>query len=158
MVILVRVDDRLLHGQIICSWVPFIKADALVVASDEAAGDEMTSEIMCACGCEGLSVRVEKLSEAATRIGTCISCPERVIMIVSDVRDAMRLYELGMSFASLNLGNIHHEKNGREITPSVIVNVEDEEILDRFRLLGVKIDIRDVPTKDPVEYVSRSSA
>ncbi len=158
MVILVRVDDRLLHGQIICSWVPFTKADSLVVASDEAAADELTSEIMCACGCEGLAVRVEKLTEAAARIGACMSCPERVIMIVSDVRDAMRLYELGMSFDSLNLGNIHHEKDGRRITPSVIVNGEDEEILDRFRHLGVKIDIRDVPTKPPVEYVSRSSA
>ncbi|MBI5970067.1 MAG: PTS sugar transporter subunit IIB [Deltaproteobacteria bacterium] len=158
MVILVRVDDRLLHGQIICSWVPFTKADSLVVASDEAAGDELTSEIMCACGCEGLTVRVEKLSEAATRIGLCMSCPDRVIMIVSDVRDAMRLYELGMRFASLNLGNIHHEKNGRTITPSVIVNGEDEKILDRFKLLGVEIDIRDVPTKEPVEYVSRTGA
>ena len=154
MDILVRVDDRLLHGQIICSWVPFIKADHR--PSDEAAGDEMTSKIMGACNCPGLSVRVEPLSKAVTGIGTCMSCSERVIMIVSGVRDAMRLYEKGMRFASLNLGNIHHEKNGRGLSPSVIVDEEDEKVLERFKSLGVAIDIRDVPTMEPVEYMSRT--
>ena len=43
MVILVRVDDRLLHGQIICSWVPYLKADSLIVCSDEAASDKLLS-------------------------------------------------------------------------------------------------------------------
>jgi mannose/fructose/N-acetylgalactosamine-specific phosphotransferase system component IIB len=68
---------------------------------------------------------------------------ERIILIVGNLADAMRVYELGIRFTTLNLGNIHHEESGRKITPSVIVNREDEAIIGKFRSLGVSIEIRD---------------
>ena len=65
----------------------------------------------------------------------------------------MSLYDMGLNFTSINLGNIHHEDDGRVITPSIIVNSEDEEILRKLRLLGVTIEIRDVPRNEPREYI-----
>jgi D-glucosaminate-specific PTS system IIB component len=153
MVILIRVDDRLLHGQIICSWVPFIKADSLVVASDEAASDSLVSEIISACGCDGLSVSVKSVADTVAFLNGDGGAQQRVMLVVGELRDAMRLYELGMKFSSINLGNIHHEDDGRAITPSIIVNSEDEEILRRFRAMGVSIDIRDIPRNDSKEYI-----
>lgn len=153
MIILVRVDDRLLHGQIICAWVPFIKADSLVVASDEAAGDSLVSEIIESCGCKGLSVHVKKVTDAIDYITKNGSGAERVILIVGDLRDALRIYQEGFRFNSLNLGNIHHEDNGRKITPSVIINSEDEKIIKKLEESGVAIDIRDVPASSSVPYV-----
>lgn len=151
MLILIRVDDRLLHGQVICSWVPFTRADALVVASDEAAGDRLAADIIAACGCEELSVHVKSVSDAAL----CLPglSEKRVMLVVGDLRDAMRLYEAGTRFKALNLGNIHHE-GGRRVTPSIIVNEEDEEIMERFEAMGVELEIRDVPRSAPISYVS----
>lgn len=151
MIIMVRVDDRLLHGQIICAWVPFVKADALIVASDEAASDDLVSDIICSCGYKGLSVYVKKLDEAARYAAA--SDKQRAILIVGEIQDALRIYESGMRFDTVNLGNIHHEDNGRAITPYVIVNEQDEAVMRRFEELGVKIDIRDVPASEPVDYV-----
>lgn len=152
MVILIRVDDRLLHGQIICSWVPFIKADSLVVASDEAASDSLVSEIISACGCSELSVRVKSVADTVAYLKGG-GASERVMLVVGELRDAMRLYELGMRFSSINLGNIHHEDDGRAITPSIIVNGEDEAVLRRLRDLGVSIEIRDIPKNESKEYI-----
>jgi PTS system mannose-specific IIB component len=152
MVILIRVDDRLLHGQIICSWVPFIKADSLVVASDEAASDSLVSEIISACGCSELSVRVKSVADTVAYLNGG-GASERVMLVVGELRDAMRLYELGMKFSSINLGNIHHEDDGRAITPSIIVNGEDEAVLRRLRDLGVSIEIRDIPKNESKEYI-----
>ncbi len=152
MLILIRVDDRLLHGQVICSWVPYTRADALVVASDEAAGDRLAADIISACGCEELSVHVKSVAEAV-RYFSGGAPEERVMLVVGDLRDAMRLYESGMRFKALNLGNIHRE-GGRRITPSIIVNDEDEELMDRFAAMGVDLEIRDVPRSEPVAYVS----
>lgn len=152
MVILIRVDDRLLHGQIICSWVPFIKADSLVVASDEAASDSLVSEIISACGCNELSVAVKSVADTAAYLKGEDGAEARVMLVVGELRDAMRLYELGMKFSSINLGNIHHEDDGRVITPSIIVNSEDETVLRRFMELGVSIEIRDIPKNDSREY------
>ncbi|WKZ33900.1 MAG: PTS sugar transporter subunit IIB [Thermodesulfobacteriota bacterium] len=151
MLILIRVDDRLLHGQVICSWVPFTRADALIVASDEAAGDRLAADIIAACGCDELSVHVKSVSEAVLSLSGLSE--KRVMLVVGDLKDAMRLYEAGTRFKALNLGNIHHE-GGRRITPSIIVNKEDEEIMERFEAMGVELEIRDVPRSAPVTYVS----
>lgn len=156
MVIMVRVDDRLLHGQIICSWVPHIKADALVVASDEAARDSLVSEIISSCGHKGLSVCVKSIKDAVSHVNSG-ECGGRVILIVGDLKDAMAVYEEGFRFETLNLGNIHHEEDGREVTPSIIINREDEEIIRRFESFGVKMDIRDVPASAPVRHGARKS-
>lgn len=153
MVILIRVDDRLLHGQIICSWVPFIKADSLVVASDEAASDSLVSEIISACGCNELSVIVKSVADTVAYLNGDGGAEARVMLVVGELRDAMRIYELGMKFSSINLGNIHHEDNGRVITPSIIVNSEDEAVLRRLRDLGVSIEIRDIPKNESREYI-----
>lgn len=149
MVILIRVDDRLLHGQIICSWVPFMQVQALMVASDEAAADRLVSDIIAACGNKDLNVYVKTVHEAAEYVNNG-PAEERIMLVVGDLRDAMRLYEEGMRFTSLNLGNIHHE--GRRISPSIIVDDGDEAIMERFVALGVRIEIRDVPKNAPVEY------
>lgn len=139
-----------MHGQIICAWVPFLKADSLVVASDEAAGDSLVSEIIESCGCKGLEVSVKKIADAVA----CLSASdkERVILIVGNLEDALRLWEEGARFKTLNLGNIHHEENGRKITPSVIVNPEDEKVIEKFREMGVQVEIRDVPASSSSPY------
>lgn len=152
MVILIRVDDRLLHGQIICSWVPFTQAKALLVASDEAAADRLVSDIIAACGDKELNVYVKSVREAVEYV-TNGPTEERIMLVVGDLRDAMRLYDEGMRFSALNLGNIHHE--GRKIAPSIIVDTDDEDILECFEALGVEIEIRDVPKNAPVEYRRR---
>ena len=62
---------------------------------------------------------------------------ERIILIVGDLKDALRIYAGGIRFTALNIGNIHHE-NGRRITPYVIVDGADEDILRRFRQMGCR--------------------
>lgn len=151
MLKLVRVDDRLLHGQIICAWVPFIQADSLVVASDEAAKDALVSEIIESCGQDCINVSVKSVDETMSFLAGS-SPDERVILVVGDLKDALRIFKAGVKFTSINLGNIHHEVDGRKLTPSVIVNSEDEAVISTFRELGVEIDIRDVPGSEPADY------
>jgi mannose/fructose/N-acetylgalactosamine-specific phosphotransferase system component IIB len=152
MITLIRVDDRLLHGQIVCAWVPFVRANALIIASDEAAGDSLVKEIMASCCYEGLSVAVESIDEVVRHVSSGEDGGSRTILVVGELKDAMRIYDAGMKFDALNIGNIHHGDNGRMLSPSVIINSEDESILDRFEKMGVRIDIRDVPTGVAVAY------
>lgn len=151
MITFVRVDDRLLHGQIICAWVPHVKADSLIVASDEAAGDSLVSEIMGACSCDGLSVDVCGVDSVADRTNH----GRKAILILGSLSDAMRAYEGGVKFTALNIGNVHHEENGRRVAPSVILSAEDDLIIEKFISLGVAIDIRDVPAGTPAKYTPR---
>ncbi|MFQ5441776.1 MAG: PTS sugar transporter subunit IIB [Thermodesulfobacteriota bacterium] len=152
MITLVRIDDRLLHGQIICAWVPYAGADLLVVASDEAAGDELAEGLMKACASDALDVAVKRVDDVKEFMAVPDVASKKAILIFGDLKDAERAYKGGLNFSSLNLGNIHHDGGGRTITPSVIVDGEDERIIEGFIACGVSIDIRNVPGAQRVEY------
>jgi mannose/fructose/N-acetylgalactosamine-specific phosphotransferase system component IIB len=156
MINFVRVDDRLLHGQIICAWVPFYSADLLIVASDDAASDTLLKGILMSCARNGLGVEVLEVAEATSELLGDLHNDDRVILVVGNLADALRLFEGGVTFKSLNLGNIHHsaEASGRVLTESVTVDAEDESMLARLASMGVDIEIRDVPTTESVPYSS----
>ena len=157
MILLVRVDDRLLHGQVLAAWAPFVKAEMLVIASDEAASDNLLKgALKSEAGGDGLSVVIESVSDAAKDTERGAFEKSRVMFIVTSLKDAMRLYEEGFRFSSLNIGNVHHKTNGRVITRSVILDDEDERVIERFEGMGVSIDIRDIPTRPAVPYARRA--
>ena len=133
-----------------------MRADTLIVASDEAASDELASEIIESCGHPDLSVDVKSIGDVIHEAaGDGPFGNRRVILIVGCLEDAMRVYEEGVRFPALNIGNIHHHDGGRNIAPSVILNSRDEELIAGFIRLGVTIDIRDIPKSDPAGYTAR---
>lgn len=155
--LLVRVDDKLLHGQVLGAWVPSLGASLLIVASDEVAGDSFRSSVMRACAEQGLDVVVSSVDDVAKDILSYKLDDSGSIIVVSSIRDAYRLYEKGLRFGKLNIGNVHHKEDGRKICLSVILDPEDEDLIERFEEGGVKIEIRDLPTREPVEYEKRCS-
>ncbi|MBI5560202.1 MAG: PTS sugar transporter subunit IIB [Deltaproteobacteria bacterium] len=157
MILLVRVDDRLLHGQVLCAWVPHTGADLLVVVSDEAREDTLRTAVMDACGEDGLKVIVRGIKEVLRENEQGDFKDFRGMLVVNDLRDALMLYEGGLRFASLNIGNVHHNDGGRKVSRSVILSRGDEEIIERLFSLGVEIDIRDMPAASPVPYEKSSS-
>ncbi len=157
MISLVRVDDRLLHGQIICAWVPHLGANYLIVASDEAAGNSLASDIIGSCARKDLSIDVKRIDDVAGDPAVDGGRAHKVILIVADLTDAMRLYDNGLKFKALNIGNIHHDDGGRAVTSAVILNRDDDEIIEKFLSLGVSIDIRDVPASASCKYRARGA-
>lgn len=156
MLLLVRVDDRLLHGQVLGAWVPKLKAELLVVASDEAARDSFRTAVMEACSGEGLRVEVRTVEDTIRTHVDNDAKALRTILVVGELKDARRLYDGGIVFNSLNIGNIHHSLEGcRKLTHSVVIDPGDDEIIEGFEARGVEIDIRDLPAKAQTPYVKR---
>ncbi|MEE9542379.1 MAG: PTS sugar transporter subunit IIB [Thermodesulfobacteriota bacterium] len=158
MVSLIRVDDRLVHGQITTTWVPYLKADTILVASDEVASDRMRTEAIGCCAYKGLTIAVKNIAESIEAAASEKLASSAVIILVAGLEDAMRLYEGGLKFTSLNIGNIHDDSGDcRLITPSICIDVDDEKILERFEVLGVAIDLREVPTSTPGTFKLRGA-
>ena len=151
MIALARVDDRLVHGQVLCAWVPHTGADTLLIVSDEVAADEMRREIFSGCAREGLSVEVRRVDEAAPFVEGPEMRERRIIVVFGSLDDAWRAYRSGLRFSTLNVGNIHRE-GGRRVSDSVSLNDDDLAILDRFNSSGVTVEFRDVPDAGIVRY------
>lgn len=149
MAFFIRVDDRLIHGQTMCAWVPYVEATSLVVASDKVAADKVKSSIMTNCCFDEIPVCVKSVEELLTDENRECLSGDRVLLIVADLKDAMRLFEGGVKFDSVNIGNLHYTQESKRISRTVSFDIEDEKIINEFIDKGVAIDIREVPDSQP---------
>ena len=141
-----RVDDRLIHGQTLYAWIPFLEADAVLVISDKVDGDAVKRCVAMCETCDDVNVAVRGTEEGAGAILGGEVSGDSLMVVVEDLAVAMKLFRDGVTFDSLNLGNIHHPGGGKMLSASVIVDSDDERYIDEFIALGVAIDIRDVPS------------
>jgi PTS system mannose-specific IIB component len=149
---LVRIDNRLIHGQIIETWLPYTGATVVIVANDSLAGDVLQQEIMSLAIPETIKstfVGVDRVVETVSRLRS-----ERessaILVLFSNCADAKRAYDSGFAYEVLNVGNVHYSPGKRQISPSVALSSEDEGCLKQLSRKGVTLDFRCVPN-DPVQ-------
>ncbi|MHC1788910.1 PTS sugar transporter subunit IIB [Solidesulfovibrio sp.] len=141
----VRVDNRLVHGQIIETWLPFTHARMIVVVNDELAGDDLRQEIMSLAIPAGVGIVFLAVSELSGYFSRSPLDIGEALILFSNCRDAQVAYEHGFDFPNLNLGNLHYAPGKRQVCPHVALSKEDESCLDFFKDRGVRLDYRCVP-------------
>jgi PTS system mannose-specific IIB component len=144
----VRVDNRLVHGQIIETWLPFTHARAILVVNDALAGDFLRQEIMSLAIPAGVRIEFLPVADLAPFLGRNPLEAEGALILFASCRDARVAYEKGFGFGNLNLGNLHYAPGKKQVCPHVALSKEDESCLDFFRDNGVRLDYRCVPS-DP---------
>ena len=143
---LVRVDNRLVHGQILEAWAPFIKAKCIFVVDDNAAGDFFCETVIRMAVPSEIEVNILSIEEFARQYAYKRESGKRAIVLFRNIADACRAYKLGFHFDKLNIGNIYNEKYKLCCAPSVFLC--DSEIQDIVTLLenaGVLIELKRVP-------------
>ncbi len=148
---LVRIDNRLIHGQIIETWIPYTGAKIVIVADDALAADDLQQEIMSLAipqTVESIFVSIEGLAAEVEKIGSANS--SSILVLFSNCPDAKRAFECGFGFEVLNIGNVHYSPGKKQISPSVALSDDDESCLKLLSKKGVELDFRCVPN-DPVQ-------
>lgn len=147
----VRVDNRLVHGQIIETWLPFTGARVLVVVNDMLADDFLRQEIMSLAIPRGLRAVFVHVAEAAKFMESLRPAERNDAMVLfANCKDARRAYEKGLDFGNLNIGNLHYGPGKKHVCAHVALSGEDESCLRFFTRHGVRLDFRCVPN-DPVQ-------
>jgi PTS system N-acetylgalactosamine-specific IIB component len=151
VIALVRADNRLVHGQVLVTWVPAVGATAILVADEEAARNPLARAAMTLALPPGLLARIEPFS--GLDWAALAASPDRTLVVVRDVADLERAARAGLSpaaGATLNLGNVHYAQGRRQITPSVFLSEEELEVLRRLAAAGFRVEARAVPLDAPV--------
>lgn len=149
---LVRIDNRLIHGQIIETWLPYTRAKVVVVANDELANDDLQQEIMGLAipqSVTSLFVSIDSLPAQMDSLSSEYG-QDSVLILFSNCPDAKRAFDAGFGFESLNIGNVHYSPGKKQISPSVALSGDDESCLKQLSRKGVELDFRCVPN-DPVQ-------
>lgn len=144
----VRVDNRLIHGQVIETWVPFTRARTIMVINDELAADTMRQEIMGLAVPRGIDLFFSPVAESAELIrkkfGNRLSS---IFILFSICPDARHAFELGLAFNTLNIGNLHYGPGKKQICSHIALSKDDRTCLNYFSRKGVSLDFRCVPYK-----------
>jgi len=149
---LVRIDNRLIHGQIIETWLPYTGASVVVVANDELSNDYLQQEIMSLAIPQSVTSKFVSIDGLTVEVDALMADlgPSSVLVLFSSCPDAKRAYDSGFGFESLNIGNVHYCPGKKQISPSVALSGEDESCLKQLSRKGVELDFRCIPN-DPVQ-------
>ncbi|GAB4251719.1 PTS system mannose/fructose/N-acetylgalactosamine-transporter subunit IIB [Deferrisoma sp.] len=143
-VVLARVDNRLVHGQVLETWVPHVRADLIVVVGEAESRDPFRRSLFEALSTPRLRVEVVGPEEAQRIVSR--DPARRVLVLFPDVAAAWAAFRAGLRFDRLNLGNVHPREGGQPVSRTVYLTEEDVEELRSLAAQGVELDVRAVPS------------
>ncbi|MDR1568438.1 MAG: PTS N-acetylgalactosamine transporter subunit IIB [Streptococcaceae bacterium] len=144
-ILLTRIDNRLIHGQVATQWTSFIGANLLLVANDEVAGNKLRQGMMDMAAPSGVATRYFTLQKTIDIIGRA-SANQKIFIICENPQDVLTLVKGGVPIQKLNIGNMHMSEGKRQVGTSVAVGDEDVEAFKELKNLGVTLEIQRVPT------------
>lgn len=145
-IVLVRVDSRLIHGQILEAWVPFINAKCIIVVNDSVAADPFLETVIKMAVPSDMEVIICSMDDFVQNYTFTHGRGKRTIVLFSTIADACEAYDRGFQFDRLNVGNVYNNEYKVCCSPSVFLC--DDEITRLETLLkktGVFVELQRVP-------------
>ncbi|WP_462324826.1 PTS sugar transporter subunit IIB [Desulfoplanes sp.] len=151
----VRIDNRLVHGQVIETWLPYTKARTIIVINDELAEDPLRQEIMLLAIPQNIDLVFSRVAKAEKAITAAREKRHgmSILLLFSSCSDARLAYTHGLAFSRLNIGNLHYGPGKKQVCDHVALGSEDITCLQFFSKQGIDLDFRCVPNK-PVQVTS----
>lgn len=150
-VVLARIDNRLVHGQVLEAWAPFVQANCIVVASDEVAAKPLQKKLMAASVPREIFIVIGSLVEIANFFPHNESC-KRILLLFSSPAAALQGYRLGIPFSELNLGNIPGGDGKRRVSCTISLSEEDLSSFRELEAGGVRIFSQCLPSDEAQDW------
>lgn len=152
MVLLLRVDHRMLHGQVAFSWTNNIKADCILIANDGVAGDELKKTTMKLAKPHGVKLVIKNIKDSIEALNLGVTDKYKLLIVVESVKDAYEIVKEVKNIKSINLGGVKTKEGSKNISKAVnLLPLEEEKLRDLISK-GIEIEIRQLPTDGKVIY------
>lgn len=142
MIKLFRIDHRLLHGQVIFSWVNALGADCILVANDDVAKSEERKTILRMAKPAGVKLVMKSVDKSIEAINSGVTDKYKLMVIAGSVADAYKLAKGCPSITSINYGNTLQSPTTKQLSEQIYL--EPEELAKTSELIadGVVCEIR----------------
>ncbi|HEY8485067.1 MAG TPA: PTS sugar transporter subunit IIB [Longimicrobiales bacterium] len=152
-IVLYRVDERLIHGQVVVGWGMHLHPNLIVVVDDQLAESPWEQELYCLGLPPQMEARFEGVEGARARLEEWRNGQARVLLLTRDVRTMRRLAEGGvLRGEEVNIGGIHYAPGRKAVLPYVYLSDEERTEMKRLAAEGVTISARDLPGSRRVEF------
>ncbi|OON41728.1 PTS N-acetylgalactosamine transporter subunit IIB [Izhakiella australiensis] len=149
-IVLSRIDERLVHGQVGVQWVGFAGANLVLVANDQVAADPVQQNLMEMVLAEGIDVRFWPLQKVIDNIHRAAE-RQKILLVCKNPADFLRLVEGGVPVTRINVGNMHYAEGKRQIAKTVSLDAGDIAAFQGLKAASVGCFIQGVPTEPAVD-------
>ena len=148
-IVLYRIDDRLIHGQVVVGWGQPLDVGFIVLVDDEVAESEWEQELYRMGVPPEMDVYFHSVVDAETQLDQFREDPRQGILLTGDIETMRRLVESG-GISNVNLGGIHHRAGRTQRLRYIFLSSGEENALRELASRGVSVTAQDVPGARPV--------
>lgn len=150
-IVLCRIDDRLIHGQVVIGWGRPLGINQIILVDDQVAASEWEQELYRMAVIPEIEVRFVTLAEAASQLPQWQSNGKRGLVLTGDLDTMAALHDANPEIVHrINLGGIHHRPGRRERLPFVYLTDQELRTLTALEERGAQVTAQDLPTSPPV--------
>lgn len=146
-IVMARIDERLLHGQVVVSWLPYINVNEVMVVDDENANDEFMKELIISSAPENIKTNVFSLKDAIDYISNNdMNDNDRVFIVTKQISNIIELIKNDINIDKVNLGGLGFNSNRKRFLNFIsLSNDELTKLKELNDLLNDRLEIQMVP-------------
>ncbi len=144
-VVLARIDDRLIHGQVTVGWGAHLRPDVILLANNAIAADPWQSRVYASSVPPEIGVAILSVHAAAARLADAEETGERILLLAGSPGEMAEILRLGAPVSRVNVGGMHFCGGRQEMLPFVYVDRQDLRALGRLLDMGVTLAAQQVP-------------
>jgi PTS system mannose-specific IIB component len=150
-IVLTRIDDRLLHGQVVVSWIPSLKINEVLIVDDEYAKDDFMSSLIKESSPNDITVNVMSVEKSAEYLNLDNN-RNNLLILSRNVENIYKLIELNVKVSTVNVGGLGYSEGRKKIINSIHMSDSELEILKKIELKGISVEIQMLPS-DKVQKI-----
>ncbi len=147
---LVRIDDRLIHGQVVAVWLRALGARRIVIVDDATARDEFLREVLVLAAPHGVPVEVLPVAEGGPRLKELAASPEPVMVLARSPRTVLALRRAGVPIGTVDLGGLGAGPGRKRLHKTISVSPAELAELRELEGLGTRVEIQIVADDRPI--------
>jgi len=151
--VLIRIDDRLIHGQVVENWMKSLKINHLVVVNDFVAGDRMQKTLFSMAVPEQTKISILSIAQAKEAILNGQFEGDRAMLLLVSPQDVLNLITKGVRIKEVNVGGMHYAPDKKQILKAISVSKEDIQSFQELDRLGVRLEARMVPDDEKIDIM-----
>lgn len=150
--LLTRVDDRLIHGQVMTAWMKLLPAKEIIIVDDKVAGDAFMIQVLTMAAPSGVKVKVSSVNDAAQMLKEGLKMPS--IMLAKTPLTYKRLVENGVDLQEINIGGMGISGERKTLYKNIAADAAERDALHEFIQQGITVKIQVIPQDKSIDVAT----
>ena len=147
---LFRIDDRLIHGQVVIGWASKLNSDSIILCDNSVYENDWEKELYLSCAPKYLKITIFDVSGTINFLKTTDQDLSKTIILVNGPEAVEKLIEGGLQLQNINVGGMHFREGRKNFLPYLYLNDNEVNSFKRCIEKGVNFECLDVPTGNKV--------